>query len=372
MNVAHCIHGLGLGGAQRIIQHLISGRQTAGLRYLVYSCEDGVMREGIERAGARVRIIPRRIPKLDPTWVARLAGAMRHDAIDLAHTHLFGDALHGYLAARSAGRLPVVTTLHGTVEAGTGLRRLGYRWLLPRCAGVVACSRAVEHSFRQLAGDRAARLRTIANGIEAPAAARADASARAAVLAELGIDPQATVLAAVGRLVPVKGYEGLIRAFASLAAGPGGGPHLVLIGDGPLRVTLARQAERLGVAERVVLTGFRPDVARLLPALDVVVFSSRNEGLSVALLEAMAAGRSIVATDLPGIVEAVRDEREALIVPVDDRQALAAALERASADPALRRRLGAAARRRFDDRFSAQRMVESYEELYREIGACAA
>ena len=125
-----------------------------------------------------------------------------------------------------------------------------------------------------------------------------------------------------------------------------------MVGDGSLRQDLERLACAAGIAERVVFTGFREDVPRLLRVVDVVVFSSLYEGLPVALVEAMAAGRCVVATDVPGIVEAVRDEAEALIVPIGCPDRLAQALLRLvdAEDPPQRLPLGSDTLARMDEK----------------------
>src|SRR5205807_2396827 len=139
-------HGLGLGGAQEVIRQIVAGRR-GDFTYYVYTCEGGSLLGRLESAGARVRVLPRRLPKLDPGWVARLARAMRGDGIEIVHTHLFGDSLHGYLAAQAAGGLPVVMTLHSERALSTRLQQAGYRWLLRRAAQVVACGNSVRGSF---------------------------------------------------------------------------------------------------------------------------------------------------------------------------------------------------------------------------------
>jgi glycosyltransferase involved in cell wall biosynthesis len=367
MRVAHCVHGLGLGGAQKVIAALVRGGGGGGeLQHVVYSCDDGVHRAEIEEAGALVRIVPRLVPKLDPLWVVRLARTMRRDGIELVHTHLFGDTLHGYLAARAAGAPPVVATLHIGTEGLTGLQQRGYRWLFPRCARLVACSHAVARSFDAMSRATGAPVTVVPNGIADTAAPSVDTAAREKARTELGASPHEVVLATIGRLEEQKGHAFLLPALARMAAQGPGAVRLVVIGDGALRAALEERARAEGVADRVAFTGLRPDVERLLPAIDVVVFPSLFEGLPIALLEAMAAGRCIVATDIPGIVEAVRPEREALIVPRADVAALAGALARVASDAELRQRLGAAARRRFADEFTAARMVERYGAVYRE------
>ncbi|HVR10088.1 MAG TPA: glycosyltransferase [Thermoanaerobaculia bacterium] len=363
MRVAHCIHGLGLGGAQEVIRQIVAGRRGE-LTYFVYTCEGGALLPRLEAAGARVRVLPRRLPKLDPGWVARLARAMRADGIDVVHTHLFGDSLHGYLAAQAAGALPVVMTLHSERTLLSRLQQAGYRWLLARAGQVVACGDSVCASYR---GWRTAQpMRTVANGIAVPPLPAAGPAAVARLRAELGLPATALTFATVGRLVALKGHRFLIAALAQALPALPGPVRLAVLGDGPLAPELRARAAAAGLGEQVVFAGSRDDVARLLPAFDVVVFSSVSEGLPMALLEAMAAGRCIVASGLPGIVEAVRPDGEALIVRPAAAGELAAALQRAAAEPGLRERLGQAARRRFLAAYTGPRMVASYEAIYRE------
>ena len=366
LRVAHCIHGLGLGGAQEIIRQIVA-RGAGDCRYFVYSTADGVLRERVEAAGATVRVLPRRLPKLDPAWVLALARAMRRDGIELVHAHLFGDTLHGYLAARLAGGLPMVATLHIGPEGLSPWQRAGYRWLLGRRIQVVACGEFVRDAYAAAGWTTARPLAAVANGIAAPPLVPCSAAELGRLKAALGVPADALVFAAVGRLVEQKGFDVLLAALRQARPALPAGARLVLLGEGPLGAVLAARARELGIAGEVVFAGFRDDVAQLLPAVDAVVFSSLFEGLPVALLEAMAAARCIVATACPGIVEAVRPDREALIVPVGEAAPLAGALVRTAADPGLRARLGEAARRRFLAAYTAPRMVASYESLYREL-----
>ncbi len=366
-NLAHNIHGLGLGGAQKVVASIVRGRRDDSSRYFVYSCNDGVHRQEIEDAGATVRIIPRHVPKLDPLWALRLARAMRRDGIDLVHCHLFGDSLHGYLAAYLAGGIPVVLTLHIGPE---GLRRLqpaGYRWLLPRAARIVSCSHAVGRAFVEAGLAPGADVESIPNGLEIPQREPPDGRRIEALRSEFGATAETVLFAVIGRLEPQKAHRDLIAAFARLCRSDRRDLRLLVLGTGPLADELEDLARSLGVGAKIVFAGFRSDVQELLPTFDVVVFSSLFEGLPVALLEAMAAGRCLVTTDVPGIVEAARNGREALVVPRGAPDRLAAAMARVAADPELRTRLGTGALRRFRDSYTAESMVRSYERLYREV-----
>ncbi len=364
------MHGLGLGGAQEVVRQIVAGA-APGFEHLVYSCESGALAPRVEAAGAAVRILPRRLPKLDPSWAAALAGAMRRDRVDLVHTHLFGDSLHGWLASLAAGRPPVVMTLHIGVEGLTRLQRAGYRFLLARADQAVACSRAVHGSYAAAGWAVRRPLRTLSNGVAVPPPEAPPEADLAGLRRELGLAADVRVVAAIGRLAEQKGFRHLLAALGRLRARGVASFHLVFLGEGPLKGELARQAEAEGLGGAVTFAGFRADVARLLPACDVVAFPSLYEGLPLALLEAMAAGRAVVATDLPGIAEAARDGREALLVPPADPAALAGALARALGDAELRGRLGAAAARRCRERFAAARMVAGYERLYVEVAGLA-
>lgn len=368
LNIVHAIHGLGLGGAQKVIASIVRGRRDPRLRYFVYSCNDGVHGREIEEAGATVRIVPRSLPKVDPFWVARLARRLRQDKIDLVHAHLFGDSLHGTLAARRAGRLPVVLSLHIGPKGWSGLQRLAYPRLLSGCRRAIACAESVQASVHQAYPHATRVMETIHNGIEESRVDIPTAERRAELRKDLGAGPKSILVATVGRLTEQKGQRDLIAAFARLRREQPDNPaRLVLLGDGELRQALEAQAAAEGVLDHILFAGFRSNIPELLQVIDVVVFSSLFEGLPIALLEAMAAARPLVCTDIPGNLDAVRDDKEALIVRTADVSSLTQALCRITTDDTLRHRLGQGAKQRFLDQFTAASMVGRYENLYRQV-----
>ena len=367
MNVGLCIHGLGLGGAQQIVKSIVSHNVDDRLRFFVYASLGGVRLSEVESAGATVRVLPRHFPRFDPLWVRALAARFVNDRIALVHTHLFGACLHGLLAARRVGGIPVVMTLHTEFERSGVLRRLGYRWIVPSRIhhGEEGCHEA--DPYMAAGVRRASEIIMIQNGIASPSCSPPDADGRRAVENEFGVKEGAPIVAAIGRLTEAKGFRHLISAVARLRLSVGSAPVLLLFGEGPLRRDLERQVRDEGVADVVKLVGYRNNIQQLLPLFDVVVFSSIWEGLPVALLEAMAAGCCIVGTRIPGIQQAVRDDQEALLARAGSVEELAGGLEKAITNPELRRRLGEAARERFVARFTAGRMVEQYHALYRDI-----
>lgn len=364
MIIGHCIHGLGLGGAQQVIAAIARGR-SPDLQHVVYSCEDGVLADPVREAGATVRIVPRRIPKFDPFWIRGLATWMERDRVEVVHTHLFGDTLHGLLAARRLG-LPVLATLHSVPESFSAVQRAGYRWLLPRAERVIACSDSVFEAFAVAEPELKERLVSIPNGVDIPLGEYTEET-RAEARRALGLAEADVVLGCIGRLHPQKAFDRVIDALAEAdqVAGDGAAPRasLLIIGDGPLRQDLESQAARLGLANRVVFAGARSDVGALLPLLDAIVFASPYEGLPMALLEAMSAGLCVVGADIEAFRDVLVSGEEALLLSED---AWAEGLDRVIRDEALRRRLGQGGKEKHRKAFSGQKMVSAYEGLYRE------
>jgi glycosyltransferase involved in cell wall biosynthesis len=189
-----------------------------------------------------------------------------------------------------------------------------------------------------------------------------DAGARHA----LGLPPDAVIAVFAGRLVPIKDVGTLIEALArTRAACPAA--HLVVAGDGPLRAELEAHVDRLGLSTAVTWLGWYRDVARLYAAADLVVLSSRNEGTPLALIEGMAAGRPAVATAVGGVADVVSDGVTGLVVPPGDAGALASALSRLMTDRAARLAMGEAARADIARRYSAARLADDLDRLYRSI-----
>jgi glycosyltransferase involved in cell wall biosynthesis len=180
---------------------------------------------------------------------------------------------------------------------------------------------------------------------------------------DLGIGGSDIVVGFVGRFVPIKNIALLMRAFAAAAQAV---PDiwLVLAGDGPTRAELESLADACGVGRRVRFLGWTEDLAALYATFDICALSSINEGTPVAIIEAMAAARAVVATAVGGVPDIVDDGRTGILVPSGDREALTAAIVRLAGDREKRLVMGAAARREAARRFSFERLVDDIERLY--------
>jgi glycosyltransferase involved in cell wall biosynthesis len=249
------------------------------------------------------------------------------------------------------------------------VRRL-YKLSVGRTSALAAVSEASRAAYLAKGIVAGRPITVVPNGIPLPPAATQEArgAARALLPALAGAD---FVFGSVGRLVELKNHALLLRAFAAVARSAPQA-RLVIVGDGPLHAELVALAASLGIAGRVLLTGFREDSRTLMGAFDVYVQSSDTEGYSVALLEAAAAGLPIVATDVGGNSAIVTQDSNGLLVPARDAAALARAMQ-AMSDAGMRLAFGRASRAWAERSASVEAAAAAYRLLYRDAaGAVAA
>jgi len=357
--------GLGRGGVERLIassiRHFDHDRFDLEVAYLLPG-EDDFVGE-IADAGVHVHCLGRS-GWSNVLWPLRLWRIARKRRYDIVHTHL---PLTASIARVALGRRPrFVHTEHNVWPSHRRPSRWANSLTFGRNDAVVAVSTSVAQSIRppRVIATRLAPTEVLLHGInldEISLGARDRTCGREA----LGLSADDLVIGTVGNLSRKKNQAMLIRATA-LAAQRVPNSRLVLIGDGPLDSELRRLAERLGIAERVIFAGSRRDVLELLPALDVFCLSSHFEGLSIALVEAMATGIACVATSVGGIPEVIEQGVSGLLVPDGATLELADTLELVLRDRSLRAELGQAGRIRasaFDIRRAARRLQVLYEEV---------
>jgi glycosyltransferase involved in cell wall biosynthesis len=246
-----------------------------------------------------------------------------------------------------AGRVPAVAVRRVDFALRGRFSRAKYR----ACERVVVVSRAIG-SVVERGGVPASRLRLVYEGVPD----RDPAPGGREALAALGVPADVPVIGNVAALTGHKDHATLVEALALLRERSAA--RLVIAGEGELRPALEALVRERGLADRVVFAGFRQDLDRLLPAFSVFCLSSRLEGLGTSLLDAMAFALPVVATAAGGIPEAVEDAVTGRLVPPRDPAALAGALLEVLADEGRRRAYGAAGRRRFLERFTADHMVD--------------
>jgi glycosyltransferase involved in cell wall biosynthesis len=355
---------LGVGGAEELVLGASTGLPSEGVETgVVAITRRGPIAEEIARAGVRVHLARGQPGPRDPAAFLRLVRLLRDERPDVVHTYLLNAGLYGRLAAIAAG-VPVILAAEQNVYRRKKRRHaILERLLAARTFRVVACCRTVGDFYRRQTGVPADKIAVVYNAARfgpEPSPADREPARRA-----LGLPPEAIVLGTLGRLTEQKGQAVLLRAVADLAPRF---PELVLFlaGDGPLRAELEAFAERLGVGSRVRFLGVRRDRAALYAAMDAFVLPSLWEGLSLSLVEAMGAGRPVVATTVGGNPEVVEQGRTGLLVPPEEPAALAAAIVELLRDRQLAAEIGRAAAREARARFSIEEHVARIAALYRE------
>jgi glycosyltransferase involved in cell wall biosynthesis len=365
LRILQVIDGLNIGGAEVLLVDLVRKLREAGHQVQVAYSTPGPMAARLASMGVPLTRLPR-LARVDPFLLFGLVKLMRREKPDIVHTHLFKSDLHGRMAARLTGVPVVLSTSHNN-DAWAKRAPLG--WLYGRTARladrVIAVSDEVRDYQIKYTFLSPEKIITIDNGVDLRRFEGQD-EAGCAVRTELGIASDAPLVGVIGRLSPQKDHATFLHAAAQIhAALPAA--RFLIVGDGPLRNDLIAQARALGLEHVLIFTGLRGDIPAVLSALDVLVASSRWEGLPIILLEGMAAARPIVSTAVGGVPGVVTDGESALLVPHSSPTALAEATLRVLGDPALARKLSAAALERVREKYSLESMHKQTLALYEEL-----
>jgi glycosyltransferase involved in cell wall biosynthesis len=363
--VLHLIETGGPGGAESVFLELARGLNVNGLRNIAAVGRDGWLAGQARQRGLDTLIVPAQ-GSLNFGYLTTLTSLVRKQDVRLVIAHLFGAAIYSSLASLLT-RVPVISVLHGQSDVSSSERLAGLKhWVLAHgSARVVFVSAALRDELAPRLHLPLQKCAVIENGIDM---SRYRGAAAANLRTSLGLPADAVLVGAVGNLRPAKSYETLLRAAREVCE-QHPRVHFVIAGDtsGGLMPKLAELQGTLGLAGRLHFLGLRSDVPAILSELDVFVLSSKTEGFSLALVEALASGRAAVATRSGGPETIIEPEKTGLLVPPEDPAALAAALERVLTDEALRLRLAAAARTAMTQRFSSERMIADYEQLGRAL-----
>ena len=275
---------------------------------------------------------------------------------------MFAANAYGYAAGRAAG-VPHTVAAQRCVDPWKSTLQLAVdRYLARRCDCVIANSQGVRDFYVQQ-GLPADKIRVIPNGV---GPAQPSGTTRGQLFAELGLPDDSRLIGLVGRLWLQKRVKDAIWS-ADLLKVIRDDVHLLVIGDGPHRDRLMKFRDQSLIRDKVHFLGQRGDVPRMMPHFDVLWSTSGYEGQSNSIMEAMAAGVPVVASDVPGTRELVVDGETGYLVPVGERAAFTRHANKLLDDASLARRLGAAGKARMAEHFGVEKMVHRYAELYREL-----
>lgn len=359
MRILHIIESLEFGGAEKIVISLANS--MAGMHEVAICC--------LKRIGALGPEVDRRIKVFclnkgegnDYVLPFRLARLIRRHGHDIVHTHNWGVFLEGGLAGVFARTPVLIHSVHGPYAAYSGtlssrikiaLRHFLERLLSRRFHRITAVSDAIREYIVREIGIDPGRVVTVHNGIPV------DDSIPAT---KTGGDE--VTLIAVGRLAEIKNHMLMVRAFHE-ALKEGATARLIIVGDGPERPSIENFLRTNRLEDKVKLLGFRSDIVELLRGADVFILTSRYEGISVALLEAMRAGLPVIATRVGGVPETVRDGKTGLLVGQDDLQGLVQAMRTLVQSGELRREMGRRGRDFLIEEFSLAVMNSRYTNIY--------
>lgn len=359
MRILHIIESLDFGGAEKVTVSLANA--LADSHDVAICCLKRVGALGTEVDG-RIRVFcldkgegnDYRLP-----W--RLARLIRKETFNVVHTHNWAVFLEGGLGGWLGGAPRLVHTVHGPYidyppswrsRAKIALRHRLERGLARRFHRIVTVSDAIGGYVRQEIRLPAERLMTIHNGIPAVPANPAPRPERRQI-----------TFMTVGRLAAVKNHAMMLRAFQKLAAS-NAEARLIIVGDGPERSALEGFVHDQDMENRVQFRGFLNNVDELLREADVFVLTSRYEGISIALLEAMRAGLPAIGTAVGGVPETLLDGKTGILVPPEDDEALLRAMKRLAGSKPLRHEMGRSGYDYFMREFSLANMLERYRQLY--------
>ncbi len=390
LNVMQIILNLDIGGAQEVVRTLVDYLVAGDCVPIVCTFQDGPLRQDIEKLGIKVEVLPPRrysivafplfIWDMIRIWQS-LARLVKKYDIDVVQTHLLRSLDFLILILRYTTRLRVVLwTFHSANFALDRAELPKYKWLLkPKryahhllyrlasrmVSGFIAVSDEVKEAMVKVIGPIQDRITVICNGVDIKRYRQPVDKAR--MKSQLGLDTTTRLIAVVATLKKPKGHHYMVEAMATIVP-QHPDVHALFIGDGELREELQAQVARLNLGQHIHFLGNRNDVSDLLAASELFVLPSLWEGLSMALLEAMAAGKPIVATAVSGTTQVMVPGETGLIVPPGDSQALASAIIHILSDPAQEAQfMGQTARRYVEIHYSAQKQADEHLALYRRL-----
>ncbi len=366
IRVALCITDLDVGGAERCLQHLALGLDRGRFDPAVYclaprpdnpraSCV-----EPLERAGIPVHCLGARSFPQFPVTLYRLRRLLAQQRAEILQTFLFHANFVGRLAGRLAGVARITSGIR-VAEKHAGWHLWLDRWTQRLVDQHVCVSKAVAAYSVHRTGLPADRVVVIPNGIDTAVQAATEADLR-----ELGIPPARRVVTFIGRLEPQKGLPWLLetaREWLPRVADA----DLLVVGSGRQRGMLERLARDFGMADRVHFAGWRPDVPEILAASDLLVLPSKWEGMPNVVLQAMACGMPVMATEAEGTRELLGDQTGPQTAPYGETQVFSEKLVTIMSSPSLAASLGRANRLRAANEFSLGGMVRAYEDLWESL-----
>lgn len=364
IKVVHIVYSLQLGGAERVVtNYALHHTRDIYEPVVVALTQGGPLEEDLRAAGVRVYILGKRLG-FDPRVILKLARIMREEKAQIVHVHTPLSNNWGVPAALLSGVRTVIRTEHGLFR-----RERTFYVFINAVLGlfnrrILACSDGAKKTHVAMDPLSRRKYMTVYNGIDVER--YRDHGDTRRLREELALPEGTPVVGIIGSLIPLKGHR-IFLQMAELIARARPDVRFLVVGDGPERAGIEATVRAQGLGGKVSFTGVRRDIPELLSLMDVFVLSSHSEAHPLTILEAMAAGKPVVATDVGGNAESVEHGETGFIVPANDPNAMFSAVAGLLEDPVLARRMGELGRERVSREFTVEKMVAETEKVYEQF-----
>jgi len=365
IKIMHILHTLGTAGLQKGVVNIANQLNSNGFEISICCLEESGTFEKRLNPGTKVFVM-NKPPGIDYTLPLRLAKLFRREKTMIVHTHSVGTYLYGAIGAKLAWMPRIIHGEHGDLHQPSGSRPIdiNIRRYLSHITDVIhTVSADLKNSLVRMTGIKPEKIVTILNGVELD---KFKIAQNPQLRKILGIGMKDLVIGTVSRLSPVKNFELLIQVIPEINH-TGLYPKVLFVGDGPSRPNLESLTKQYGLEKQIIFLGDRSDVPDLLNVMDIFILTSFSEGLSNSIMEAMAAGLPVVATNVGGNPELVIHNETGFLFPSQDASILAQQIIELTNDPEKRHRMGLAGRKRMEEFFTLEKMIRNYENLYRSV-----
>ncbi len=358
INVVQVVEDLKLGGLERVIENIAMSLDSDKFKtYVLCLSRGGVIAERLITNGKDVEILSINNYH-NPLNITKVVTWLQQKKIDIVHTHGYPAGVLGRFAAIFAGIPCIFHHVHSTYLDLNKKHHAIENFLSRFSSKIICCSEAVREFVQKKENISEDKLTVIYNGISEPV--NIDINEISELKNTLGFHEDYIVVGCVASLNQHKGHRYLLEAFREID-----NAGLLIVGDGPMAEELKRYSIELGISERTVFTGHKMDVAPYISLMDIVVLpSSEREGLGISIIEAMALSKPVIVTAIGGLPEVVADGETGIVVEAKNSKALAFAINKLSAAPDLRERMGAKGKERYGKMFSLNDMLNRMEDLY--------
>lgn len=376
IRLAYVVHTFDMGGLERFVANMLNSIDRSRFEpTLICIRRTGTAESWLNNSDTRIIELNKPPGRMTWAFIQSYRRQLRELSTQIVHTHNWGTLWETSLARGAVKGLRHVHAERGTVLGGstnTGIRRslsrMALRLGLERCHQVLAVDDAVADRVYTTCGFRKERIRIIPNGVPVPSCPDRESSRRQ-VRGELGIPADAIVVGSIGRLHRVKGFDYAISAIQELKDHPRR-VDLLLVGEGHERTELEKLAGELGVRERIHFAGKQPQIGNYLAALDIFINSSRSEGMSQSIIEAMGFGLPLVVADVGGNSQLVAGgEPCGIVAAPESPRSLAQGIRALLDSPQMAKQFADSGATRAEEKHSLAAMVSTYEDLYEQLTA---